>query len=321
MTFELYGYSYSSVILHKELASSYSNLVYANAIKKVELGKGITVLGDNAFTCASLTSVTIPAEITDYNRAFAANKGIEYLVITKAVSSLTTSALDDCAALKRVAFSETLLFISQYAFYDCLQLQQMILTSRTRIGSGYTFSNNRSLRRAIVNDCSSVGDSEFSNCVSLKEITIKGTALWEISGSAFRSCERLEKIEIPDCVIRIGSYAFGYCSALRSLKIPEGVTIIRSSLCYNDYSLQEISIPVGVTSIENYAFYGCNGIENYYLYPTTPPTLANKMAISVSSNTKIHVPKGYLEAYQTAEVWSELADYMVEMEEENEETE
>lgn len=315
VTFELYGYSYSSVILHKELASSYSNLVYANAIKKVELGKGITVLGDNAFTCASITSITIPAEVTDYNRAFAANKGIEYLVITKAVSSLTTSAFDDCLALKRVTFSETLLYVSQYAFYDCGQLEQMVLTTRTRIGSGYTFSNNRSLKRVVIKDCSSIGDSEFSSCATLREINIMGTALWEIGGNAFRNCESLEQIDIPDCVIRIGSYCFGYCYSLRNLTIPEGVTIVRISLCYNAYSLQEIHIPEGVTSIENYAFYGCAGIENYYLYPSTPPTLANKMAITVSANTKIHVPKGSLEAYQTADVWSELMDYMVEMEE------
>lgn len=315
VTFELYGYSYSSVILHKELASSYANLVYANAIKKVELGKGITTLGDHAFTCMSITSVTIPAEVTDYNRAFASSKGIEYLVITKATEDLTTSAFDDCFALKRVVFSESLLFLAQYVFYDCGQLQQIILTSRARIGSGYIFSNNKSLKRVVARDCSGIGDSEFSGCTALREVSIDGTALWEISGSAFRNCESLEQINIPDCVIRIGSYAFGYCSALRSLKIPKGVTIIRSSLCYNAYSLQEMCIPSGVTTIENYAFYGCKGIENYYLYPTTPPTLANKMAFTVSDNTKIHVPKGCLEAYQTAEVWNELADYMVEMEE------
>lgn len=315
VTFELYGYTYSSVILHKVLESSYSNLVYANAIKKVELGRGIITLGDYAFTGASITSVTIPKEVMNYGRAFAGCKGTNYVAFTKAVTNLTSSAFDECAALKRVVFSETLLFLSQYAFYDCWQLQQILLTKQTRIGNGYIFSNDKSIERIVVNNCSGVGENEFSSCSALKEIEIDGTALWEIGNSAFRNCERLEKIEIPDCVVRIGTYAFGYCTALRSLKIPEGVTIIRSSLCYNDYSLQEMSIPAGVTSIENYAFYGCKGIENYYLYPITPPTLANKLAITISDNTKIHVPKGSLAAYQTAEVWSEFADYMVEMEE------
>ena len=291
---KMYGFTTGSILLHKDLNSTYANMIYANAIKKVELGKGITTLLDNVFTSASITSVTIPAEITVFKRAFADCKGIEYLVFPKAVSNLTTSAFEDCIALKRVVFSETLLPLAQYAFYGCGQLQQIILTPRTRIGSGYIFSDNTSIKKVVIEDC---------------------TALWEIGGSAFRGCESLRKLDIPTCVIRIGSYAFGNCSALRSLKIPEGVTIIRSNLCYNAFSLQEINIPSGVTSIENYAFYNCKAMENYYLYPITPPTLSNKNAFTISDNTKIHVPKGCLEAYQTADVWSELIDYMVEMEE------
>lgn len=314
-TFMLYGFNTGSIILHKDLTSIYTNAIYANAIKKVELGKGMATLGDYAFTCASITSVTIPAEIAVYKRAFAACKGIEYLVFPKAVSNHMTSAFEDCIALKRVVFSETLMHLAQYGFYECGQLQQVVLTPRTRIGSGYIFTNNTSIKKVVIKDCAGIGESEFSGCKALREVDITGTALWEIGGSAFRSCESLVKIDIPSCVIRIGSYAFGSCSALRSLIIPEGVTIIRSNLCYGASSLQEINIPSGVTSIENYAFYNCKAMENYYLYPITPPTLSNKNVFTIADNTKIHVPKGCLEAYKTAEVWSELADYMVEMEE------
>lgn len=315
VTFELYGYSYSSVILHKELASSQANLVYANAINKVELGRGISTLGDNAFTCASIISVTIPTEISTYKKAFASCKGLEYLVISKQVTQFDSYAFDACNSLKRVTFSETSMYLNRYAFYNCWQLQQIILTQRTCIGDGYLFSNNRSARRLVVRGCAGIGENEFQGCSALKEVTISGTALSEIGGNAFRSCDNLEKIDIPDSVVRIGTYAFGNCPALRSLKIPDGVTIIRNSLCYNDYSLQEINIPAGVTSIEGYAFYGCKGMENYYLYPIVPPTLVSKNSINISTNTKIHVPKGSLEAYRTADVWSEFANHMVEMEE------
>ena len=52
------------------------------------------------------------------------------------------------------------------------------------------------------------------------------------------------------------------------------------------------------------------------MMPTVPPTLENVSTFNGMSETcKIHVPKGCLEAYQTAENWSTYADYMVEMEE------
>ena len=77
-----------------------------------------------------------------------------------------------------------------------------------------------------------------------------------------------------------------------------------------------MKIPKNVTSIAAGVFSGCSGIENYYFYPSTPPTLgANTVFKGISENCKIHVPKGCLEAYQTADIWSEFADYMMEMEE------
>ena len=52
-------------------------------------------------------------------------------------------------------------------------------------------------------------------------------------------------------------------------------------------------------------------IGNHY----TPTLGANTVFKGISENCKIHVPKGCIEAYQTADIWSEFADYMVEMEE------
>ena len=110
---KMYGFTTGSILLHKDLNSTYANMIYANAIKKVELGKGITTLLDNVFTSASITSVTIPAEITVFKRAFADCKGIEYLVFPKAVSNLTTSAFEDCIVFLHL-YTPYCYLLSQY---------------------------------------------------------------------------------------------------------------------------------------------------------------------------------------------------------------
>ena len=87
-------------------------------------------------------------------------------------------------------------------------------------------------------------------------------------------------------------------------------------MCYCCYSLSEVTIPTNVSEIETSAFGDCFGMKNYYILPKTPPVLGNiNVFDDIPVDCKIHVPKGCLEAYQTAENWSEYADYMVEMEE------
>jgi hypothetical protein len=39
-------------------------------------------------------------------------------------------------------------------------------------------------------------------------------------------CRSLEKIELPETLMKIDKHTFTYCTALKSIKIPEGVTEI-----------------------------------------------------------------------------------------------
>ena len=74
-------------------------------------------------------------------------------------------------------------------------------------------------------------------------------------------------------------------------------------------------IPGKVNYVLSTAFGYCTGIEDYYFYSPAPPSLSSNAFLSMNASCRIHVPKGSLEAYQTANLWIELADRMVEMEE------
>lgn len=218
--YTLVGDSYSTKILHKTTDNFYGNRVYGNAIRKIEIGKGITEFSTRCFNCASLESVTVPKEITAFGNAFQGTKRIKCLTLPKAVTSLTSYAVRGSAQLEKIFFSE----------------------SKISLG--------------------------------------------------------------------------GYCYALKSVNIPEKVTKINANTFYCCYSLREITIPKDVTEIMTSAFGNCYGMEHYYILPETPPVLGNVNVFDkIPETCKIHVPKGCLEVYQTAEYWSEYADHMVEMEE------
>ena len=106
----------------------------------------------------------------------------------------------------------------------------------------------------------SIGDSAFEGCSSLRSITIPD-GVTSIDACAFYGCSSLGSITIPEGVTSIGSSAFSGCSSLSSIAIPAGVTSISDGVFWGCSRLSSISIPAGVTSIDDCAFYGCSSLR------------------------------------------------------------
>ncbi len=157
-----------------------------------------------------------------------------------------------------------------------------------------------------------IGNCAFYNCSSLTSITIPNSVT-SIEDIAFRYCSALTSVIIGSGVTSIGYLAFANCSGLTSITIPNSVTSIGDYAFFFCSSLQSIEIPNSVTSIGDQAFNGCSKLTTMTVLATTPPTLLNTDAIS-SATTTIYIPKGTLNAYQSAINWSNFADKFVEME-------
>ena len=109
---------------------------------------------------------------------------------------------------------------------------------------------------------------------------INGVPVTEIAADAFRGCESIEELVIPESVTSIGERAFWecrslrhidlrcpikeipdrafvFCTSLTSLTIPDTVTVIREAAFGDCSALHHLLIPKNVTLIEQFAINNC----------------------------------------------------------------
>lgn len=205
------------------------------------------------------------------------------------VTSIPDSAFLDCIKLKNVVIGDSVTSISRYAFKGCTNLVSIIFGNKVKSFNEQSFYMCKGLTNIVIPDSvTNLGRQAFYGCSGLTNVTISNNVT-DIPDYTFRSCTSLIDIIIPNNVTSIGEQAFNQCT-----------------------NLTDIIIPNKVTRIKNHAFYSCSNLENIILLPTTPPTLGSSVFGNISSSAVITVPKGTLNAYQTATNWSTYADKMVE---------
>lgn len=314
--FTFLGDSYSTRILHKDPDYNHANKAYGSTIRKIELGKGITEFTGRCFFSYSLESVTIPVGITSFSTAFQGCYGIKVITFPRGVSSLTSYAIRECRGLEKLLFSDAIISLGGTSVADCSSLKDIVIPNSVKLSYTDIFADCIGLKRIVLADnITKISTDMFDGCFLLRDVVINGE-ITSIASGAFKNCRSLEDIALGDNLTEIGSSAFYCCYALKRIKLSKNIKVITSAVFYCCYSLQEIVIPESVTEIKGSAFSSCSSMEHYYMMPTVPPILENVSAFSgIPETCKIYVPKGCLEAYQTAEYWSELTDHMVEMEE------
>ncbi len=289
-----------------EIVTPYgANVFGANIISNTyKNGKGViifdgyvTSIGNAAFSgCSSLASITIPDGVTLIgNAAFFGCSSLASITIPDSVTSIGELAFHNCGALTSITIPEGVTEIGYQAFYGCSSLVSV----------------------TIPDSVTSIGGQAFDKCSSLESITIP-EGVTSIGEFAFYDCTSLTSITIPDSVTEIGWNAFSGCSSLASITILDGVTSIGESAFYGCSSLVSITIPDSVTSIGWNAFRGCSSLTSVYCKSAMPHTAVPHYDSTYwrafndnASGRKIYVPEESVEAYKTAEGWSEYADAIV----------
>ena len=304
------------------------------SLEMIYLPDGVKEVGKNAFKgCTALNSIISINSVDNYRALVigdclyaTALAGVEEYTIPSGVKKIAAAAFSGCKTIKKVVISDGVTEIEAGTFEDCENLESLdIPNSLTTFGGdivtgtcnenieiaissthpnflAYTTSDNQPI--SLYNSTNVLFDS-FENGV--------GYIFYykdEIPDYAFFNCSNLISITTPDSVTSIGKMAFYYCDSLTSVTIGNGVTSIGSYAFSDCTSLTSVTIGNSVTSIGVWAFEYCSSLTSVYCKPTTPPMIEDYMFNNNVPAKRIYVPRNSVDAYKSAEYWSEYADYI-----------
>ena len=211
-----------------------------NSLEKVEIPSSVTNIGSSAFAvCRKLTTINIPDSVISIGeKAFEYCDGLIEIEIPKNVERIGFEAFKDCDNLVSmiVPFTGESRYQNShlsYIFggkensvggysYVPYTLKEVIVTDIENI-SAYAFYQCFNIEKVIVeSDIASIGYKAFYGCKQLKNIVIPET-ITKINEKAFMECESLENFNLPETLVTIGTEAFRDCNSLTSVLIPLSV--------------------------------------------------------------------------------------------------
>lgn len=90
----------------------------------------VTVIGEYAFSnCPELNSVTIPASVVEWPRAFYGHKNLKKVAVCNGVTNIGFATFADCSSLEKVIIPESVTLIDYRAFHGCVNLRSVNIPS------------------------------------------------------------------------------------------------------------------------------------------------------------------------------------------------
>jgi len=291
-------------------------------------GDSVTEIGDNAFACEELVSVTIPNSVTSIDDwAFAACNSLSNVIIPNSVTSIGGNAFVLCASLTSIVIPDSVTEIGEAAFAECLNLESVIIGNNVTSIAGYAFQNCTSLTNVTIPDSVEfIGRWAFWGCTSLTSISISDNVV-NIGSEVFYGCTSLKTINvdaentnyqsidgnlytkdgktliqyaigkkdtefiIPNSVTSISYGAFYYCTNLTRITIPDSVITIGSDVFSECTSLESVTIPDNVTEIGEYAFFNCQSLTSVTIGDSVT-TIGDRAFYGCISLESITIPDG-----------------------------
>ena len=267
-----------------------------SGLKSIKIPSSVTSIGDLAFSgCTSLTEITLPDGLEKIDKqAFWKCSSLKSIVIPSTVKEIGSSAFRYCDALTAIyidldswcRMSFEFGSVAKEDWYKVLYLDRIKATDITNL--------------VIPEGITKLKDNLFVSWANLKSVTFP-SSMTDFSSVNFSDCNALSAINIQDLKAWLNTNFGGSGNPLAKAKhlfvkgkevtdlvIPEGISAINDYAFYGCEGLTSVTIPQGVTSIGSNAFYKCTGLTNVTI-PQSVTSIGTHAFDGCTGLTAVHI--------------------------------
>ena len=263
---ESYGDYYYNVLDDGtvEITSYYGETETLDIPSQID-GKAVTKIASGAFSCASISYVTLPDSITSIDDYAFESSDIVSITLSENVTNINGTVFNNCNKLTSINIADG---SKNYSSADGVLFNK----SKTELvcyPAGKT-DNRYNIPDSVAVIC----NNAFYDCDNITAVEIPNSVT-TIGWEAFSRCDRLADITIPDSVNYIDGWVFTNCPSLAEIKVSadneqytsaNGVLFNKDMtrlMCYPKGKTDtSYDIPDGTAVIEGAAFLNCSNITN-----------------------------------------------------------
>lgn len=197
------------------------------------------------------------------------------------IKEIGKGAFKGCANLLIINIPEQVTTISDNIFEGCTALASITIPANIKKIGYQAFCNSGLSEITIPTTITTLGEEIFKDCKSLEKAVFAEGFHLPVPKYTFWNCTRLSDITLQGSMGAIGLNAFQNCESLKSIVLPEGINII-----------------------SNYAFAGCNQLDQITVNSTNAPQAASyAFSETTYGNATLYVKDA---ANYTSEPWNKF---------------
>lgn len=194
-------------------------------------GIPICAVDTNVLSECRAETVIFPASLTMFYKQKLTG-GVKRVVIECNIDTYFQPGVFRGSTIKEAVFTGNIVFLSNETFYDCTELERVVLPE-TLVG---------------------IGEDAFRNCKSLSEVNFPA-GLRGIQEDAFIGCSSLKSLIFPEGFESVGNSAFAGCVSVTEIVIPSTLKKIEAR-AFAHHGCEVITLPEGVEYLGDDAFLG-----------------------------------------------------------------
>lgn len=265
---------YFNAVNYKEINRS---ILLSSNLKKLVIGDNVTEVPDHiASGCTELEEVVLPDGISKISKsAFSGCVSLKKINLPEGLKDIKDYAFDRCGALSEISLPDSLEYIGTGAFNSCTALTEITLPAGLKQLENTSFSNCKAIHTINYNAV----DCELHN--------LKKTGTTGIYFSLFSYLKALKTVNIGEGVKVLPEFFLAGVTTLDTIELPSTVTDVG----FGAFALSNITSFTdcgGLESIEEYAFYGCEYLENVSL--GSEIMIIGEAAFSRCGLSEIYIP-------------------------------